>query len=197
MWLVSLVPYPKSCTLHHSVMGALVFGTISHVGLTTWGPELEKRHLSPGVVWSLCGRSAWSRTVSLHTPPLCGRCSSTPSRGSGHTTWLPRLKSCVHMLLHSSSKQTYVITFPYKRGPSSIYAGMNCAAPAGVVPEAGSERPHRRRRPPLHQRIAGGSDHICTSSDNHLHSERLTSGGDHLRVCAIARRSSPPSSYGG
>jgi hypothetical protein len=41
------------------------------------------------------------------------------------------------MLLHSSSKQTYVITFPYKRGPSSIYAGMNCAAPAGVTPEAG------------------------------------------------------------
>jgi hypothetical protein len=52
VWPVSLVPYPKSCTLHHSVTGALVFGAISHVGPTTWGPELEKRHLSPGVVRS-------------------------------------------------------------------------------------------------------------------------------------------------
>jgi hypothetical protein len=32
--------------------GALVFGAISHAGLTTWGPELEKRHLSPRVVRS-------------------------------------------------------------------------------------------------------------------------------------------------
>jgi hypothetical protein len=32
--------------------GALVFGAISPVGLTTWGPELEKRCLSPGVVRS-------------------------------------------------------------------------------------------------------------------------------------------------
>jgi hypothetical protein len=28
----------------------LVLRAISLVGLTTWGPELEKRHLSPGVV---------------------------------------------------------------------------------------------------------------------------------------------------
>jgi hypothetical protein len=52
VWPVSLVPYPKFCTLHHSVKGALVFGTISHVGPTTWGPKLEKRRLSPGVVRS-------------------------------------------------------------------------------------------------------------------------------------------------
>jgi hypothetical protein len=52
VWPVSLVPYPKSCTLH-SVTGALVFGTISPVRPTAWGPELEKRCLSPGVVRSL------------------------------------------------------------------------------------------------------------------------------------------------
>jgi hypothetical protein len=49
---LSLVPYPKACTLHHSVMGTLVLGAISSVGPATWGPELENGHLSPGVVWS-------------------------------------------------------------------------------------------------------------------------------------------------
>jgi hypothetical protein len=63
--------------------------------------------------------------------------------------------------------------------------------------EAGSEQPHQRRRPPLHRWIAGDSDHLCTSSDNDLHSERLASSSDHLRVSATANRSSPPSSYGG
>jgi hypothetical protein len=52
VWPLSLIPYPKACTLHRSVMGTLVLRTISPVGLTTWGSELEKRHLSPGVVWS-------------------------------------------------------------------------------------------------------------------------------------------------
>jgi hypothetical protein len=52
VWPVSLVPYPESCTLHHSVTGTLVLGTISPVDPTTWGPELEKRRLSPGVVQS-------------------------------------------------------------------------------------------------------------------------------------------------
>jgi hypothetical protein len=199
VWSISLVPYPKSCTLHHSVTGALVFGTISPVRPTTWGPKLEKRCLSPGMVQSRVaaqpGPVPWAYT--LHHPAAGVLVPRTTIQGSGHTTWLPRLKSCVHMLLHSAFKQTYVITFPYKRGPSSIYAGMNCAAPAGVTLEAGSRQPRRRRRPPLHRRFAGDSDHLCTSSDNHLRSERLTSGGDHLRVCAIARRSSPPSSYGG
>jgi hypothetical protein len=41
VWPLSLVPYPKACTLHHSVMGTLVFGAISLVGPATWGPELE------------------------------------------------------------------------------------------------------------------------------------------------------------
>jgi hypothetical protein len=55
------------------------------------------------------------------------------------------------MLLHSAFKQTYVITFPYKRGPSSISAGMDYATPAGVALEAGSGQPHQWRRPPLRQ----------------------------------------------
>jgi hypothetical protein len=101
------------------------------------------------------------------------------------------------MLLHFASEQTYVITFPYKRGPSSIFSGTNYAAPAGVALEAGSEQPHQQRRPPLHQRIASGSDHLCTSSDNDLRSVRLASNSGHLRVSATVRRSSPPSSYGG
>jgi hypothetical protein len=57
--------------------GYLVFGAISHVGPTTWGPELEKGHLSPRVIRSPCSRSAWFRTVGLHTPPLCDKCPST------------------------------------------------------------------------------------------------------------------------
>jgi hypothetical protein len=42
----------KPCTLHRSVTGTLVLKTISLVGPTTWGLELEKRHLSPGVARS-------------------------------------------------------------------------------------------------------------------------------------------------
>jgi hypothetical protein len=52
VWLLSLVPYPKACTLHHSVTGTLVLGAISLVGPATWGPELENGHSSPGVVQS-------------------------------------------------------------------------------------------------------------------------------------------------
>jgi hypothetical protein len=50
VWLVGMVPYPKSCTLHHSMTGTLVLGAISPMGPAPWGPELEKRYLSPGVV---------------------------------------------------------------------------------------------------------------------------------------------------
>jgi hypothetical protein len=74
---------------------------------------------------------------------------------------------------------------------------MDYAAPAGVALEAGSGQTHQRRRPPLHRRIAGDSDHLCTSSDNDLCSERLASSSDHLRVSATANMSLPPSFYGG
>jgi hypothetical protein len=63
--------------------------------------------------------------------------------------------------------------------------------------EADPGQPHQRRRPPLHRRIAGDSDHLCTSSDNDLRSVRFASNSDHLRVSATAKRSLPPSSYGG
>jgi hypothetical protein len=35
VWPLSLVPYLKACTLHHSVTGTLVFGAVSPVGSTT------------------------------------------------------------------------------------------------------------------------------------------------------------------
>jgi hypothetical protein len=57
--------------------GYLVSRAISLVGPTTSGPELENEHLSPRVVQSPCSRSAWSRTVGLHAPPLCDKCPST------------------------------------------------------------------------------------------------------------------------
>jgi hypothetical protein len=46
------------------------------------------------------------------------------------------------MLLHSAFKQTYVITFPYKRDPSSISAGMDYASTTRVMLEA--EQPHQQ-----------------------------------------------------
>ena len=45
--------------------------------------------------------------------------------------------------------------------------------------------------------LTSGGSHLCTSSDNDHHSEWFASSSVHLRVCAVARRSSPPSSYGG
>jgi hypothetical protein len=63
--------------------------------------------------------------------------------------------------------------------------------------EAGFGQPHQRWRPPLRRWIAGDNDHLCTSSDNDMRSERLTSSSDHLRVSATVSRSLPPSSYGG
>jgi hypothetical protein len=78
------------------VTGTLVFGAISPVGLTTWGLELEKRHLSPGVVRS---------RVAAHPGPVSWACMlhhsvtgvlvpRTTIRGSRRTTWLPQTKPC-------------------------------------------------------------------------------------------------------
>jgi hypothetical protein len=75
VWPLSLVPNPKACTLHHSVTGTLVFGAIvlwvrqpgsgsrEQIFVSCSGPEP-------------CSRLAWSRTVSLHAPPLCDGCPS-------------------------------------------------------------------------------------------------------------------------
>jgi hypothetical protein len=48
MWPVSLVPYPKSCTLLHSVAGVLVFKTKVLCVQQPRGPSLKNKHLSPG-----------------------------------------------------------------------------------------------------------------------------------------------------
>jgi hypothetical protein len=48
VWPVSLVPYPKSCTLHHSMAGVLVFKTIVLCVQQPGGPALKNGHLSPG-----------------------------------------------------------------------------------------------------------------------------------------------------
>jgi hypothetical protein len=91
--LLSLVPYPKACTLHHSVTGTLVLGTISPVGLATWGLELENEHLSPGVVRSRVATQPGPvpRACTLHHSVTGVLVSRTTYRGSGRTTWLPRL----------------------------------------------------------------------------------------------------------
>jgi hypothetical protein len=93
VWPLSLVPYPKACTLHHSVTGTLVFGAIGPVGPVLWGPELESGHLSPGVVRSRVaaqpGPVPWACT--LHHSVTGVLVSRTTVQGSGPTTWLPKL----------------------------------------------------------------------------------------------------------
>jgi hypothetical protein len=48
VWPVSLVPYTKSCTLHHSVAGVLVFKTKVICVQQPGGLALKNGHLSPG-----------------------------------------------------------------------------------------------------------------------------------------------------
>jgi hypothetical protein len=48
VWPVSLVPYPKSYTLHHSVDGVLVFKTKVLCVQQPGGLALKNGHLSPG-----------------------------------------------------------------------------------------------------------------------------------------------------
>jgi hypothetical protein len=83
VWPLSLVPYPKACTLHHPVTGTQVFGAISHVGPATWGLELENGHLSPGVVRSRVaaqpGPVPWACT--LHHSVTCVLVSRTTIQG--------------------------------------------------------------------------------------------------------------------
>jgi hypothetical protein len=46
-------------------------------GPTAWGPVPKKGSSFHGEVRSLCGRLVWSRTQTLHTPPLRDGCPST------------------------------------------------------------------------------------------------------------------------
>jgi hypothetical protein len=93
VWPLSLVPYPKFCTLHHSVTRTLVFGAISPVGPATWGLELENGHLSPREVRSRVaaqpGSVPWACT--LHHSVTGVLVPRTTIQGPRHTTWLPRL----------------------------------------------------------------------------------------------------------
>jgi hypothetical protein len=56
--------YPSTWSYKSYGSGNLGSGTREEI-LVSWG--------GPGP----CSRSAWSRTVGLHTPPPCGRCPST------------------------------------------------------------------------------------------------------------------------
>jgi hypothetical protein len=198
VWPVSLVPYPKSCTLHHSVAGVLVFKTIVLCVQQPGGLALKNRYLSPGGsrnhVAAQPGPVPWA--CILHRPAAGVLVLEATIQGV-RTHNLASQAKILRTYVITFWSQANVITFPYKRDPSSISAGMNYAAPARVALEAGSGQPHQWWRPPMHRRIANDGDHLCTSSDNDLHSERLASSSDHLRVSATANRSSPSSSYGG
>ena len=74
---------------------------------------------------------------------------------------------------------------------------MDYAAPVGVTLKTGSAQPRQRRRPPLHRRITGDSDHLCISSDNDLRSGRYASSSDHLRVSAAVKGPLPRPPMGG
>jgi hypothetical protein len=165
VWPVSLVSYPKSCTLHHSVTGTLVFGTISPVHPIAWGPELEKRCLSPGVVRS--------HVAAQPGPVPCACTLHHPATG----VLVPRT-TIQEVRTHNLASQTkilhaYVITFcfrasicyciPLQAGPRLHFCrnGLCCisrsragswlrtAPPTATTTSASTDR--RRHRLPLHQ----------------------------------------------
>jgi hypothetical protein len=75
------------------------------------------------------------------------------------------------------------MSFPYKRDPSFISAGMNYL-----------QEPRWKLAP---DSPTNDVDDLCTSSDNDLCLGWLDSSSDRLRASAAAKRTSPPSSYGG
>jgi hypothetical protein len=107
--------------------------------------------------------------MSLHTPPPYDRCPSLkpPSRGFGHTTWLPRLKSCVHVLLHFA---------PKKMSLHSLTSGI-LALFLQEWTTLHQQESHWKLVP---DRPTNNDDHLCTSSDNDLCSEWIARGGNHL-----------------
>jgi hypothetical protein len=77
VWPLSLVPYPKACTLHRSRDGYPSIWSYKSGGSDNLGSGTREETL---VSWGgpePCSRSAWSRTVGLHAPPLCDGCPST------------------------------------------------------------------------------------------------------------------------
>jgi hypothetical protein len=72
------------------------------MGPGTRGPVLENGRTSPVVVRT-CSRLAWSRTVSLHAPPLCDGCPSIWNCDSGGpSTQLGFPDQILQVLLHES-----------------------------------------------------------------------------------------------
>jgi hypothetical protein len=74
-----------------------------------------------------------------------------PPRGSEHTTWLPRLKSCVHMLLHSALKQMSLHSLtsgtlaPFLQEWTTLHQQESRWKLAPDSPTNGGEPPRRER----------------------------------------------------
>jgi hypothetical protein len=91
-----------------------------------------------------------------------------PSRESEHITWLPKLESCVHMLLHSALKQM------------SLHS-LTSGTLAPFLQEWTTLHQQESRWKLAPDNPTDGSDHLCTSSNDDLCSERLASSSDRLR----------------
>ena len=118
-----------------------------------------------------------------------------PSRGSEHTTWLPRLKSRVHMLLHSALKQM------------SLHS-LTSGTLAPFLQEWTTLHQQESRWKLAPDSPTNGGDHLCidgspataTTSDQQRQQPPLRAACQQQRPPQGERRcerSSPPSSYRG
>jgi hypothetical protein len=106
-----------------------------------------------------------------------------PSRGFGHTTGLPRLKSyiCYYILLtkqiplHSLTSGTLA---PFPQEWTTLH-----------------QRESRWELAP--DSSTNGGDHLCTSSDNDLRLGQLDNSSDRPRASATVKKSSPHPPTGG
>jgi hypothetical protein len=99
-----------------------------------------------------------------------------PSRGFGHTTWFPKLKSCIHMLLHFAFKQIHSLTNGTQlhlcrnglrcTNKSRARSWLRAASPATATTSASTDR--RRQRPPLQQQRKEGKTGDTTTSSRSL-----------------------------
>jgi hypothetical protein len=157
VWPVSLVPYPKSCTIHHSVAGVLVFKTIVLCVQQPGGPALKNEHLSPrwsgNHVAAQPGPVPWA--CILHRPAAGVLVLEATIQGVRTHNLASQAKIlCTYVITFCS--QANVITFPYKRDPSSISAGMNYLH-TGKGREIASP-----------EWLASRGDHISTDDDGRL-----------------------------
>jgi hypothetical protein len=106
------------------------------------------------------------------------------SRGFGRTTWFPRLKSCVHMLLHFALKQM-------------LLHFLTSGTPAPFLHEWTTLHQQKSRWKLAPGCLTSGGDHLCISSDNDLRSGWYASSSDHLRVSAAVKGPRPRPPTGG